>query len=73
MTALITLGVQFVVIGLGAAAFWLAKFYGNFWIATGVLLALAAAAFSAYGMVLNGIDGLALQRRESLVGELSRA
>jgi ABC-2 type transport system permease protein len=73
MTALITLGVQFVVIGLGAAAFWLAKFYGNFWIATGVLLALAAAAFAAYGMVLNGIDGLALQRRESLVGELSRA
>lgn len=73
MTALISLGVQFVVIGLGAAAFWLAKFYGNFWIATGVLLALAAAAFAAYGMVLNRIDGLALQRRESLVGELSRA
>jgi ABC-2 type transport system permease protein len=73
MTALISLGVQFVVIGLGAAAFWLARSYGNSWIATSVLLGLAAIALSAYVSILNRIDGLAMQRRETLVAELSRA
>ena len=73
MTALISLGVQFVVIGLGAAAFWLARSYGNSWIATGVLLGLAAISLSAYVSILNRIDGLAMQRRETLVAELSRA
>jgi ABC-2 type transport system permease protein len=73
MTALISLGVQFVVIGLGAAAFWLAKYYGNFWIATGVLLGLAAVAVSAYVAILNRLDRLALTRREPLIYELCRA
>jgi ABC-2 type transport system permease protein len=72
-TALISLGVQFVVIGLGAAAFWLARYYGNFWIATGILLGLAAVALSAYVSILNRMDGLALQRRETLVAELCRS
>jgi ABC-2 type transport system permease protein len=73
MTALISLGVQFVVIGLGAAAFWLARYYGSFWIATGLLLGLAAIALAAYSTILNRIDGLALQRRETLVAELCRS
>jgi ABC-2 type transport system permease protein len=73
MTTLISLGVQFVVIGLGAAAFWLARYYANFWIATGVLLGLAAVALSAYVTILNRIDRLALTRRETLVAELCRS
>jgi ABC-2 type transport system permease protein len=73
MTALISLGVQFVVIGLGGAAFWLARYYGNFWIATGLLLGLAAIAFVPYSVILNRMDGLALQRRETLVAELCRS
>jgi len=73
MTALISLGVQFAVIGLGGAAFWLARSYGNFWIATGLLLGLASIAFVSYSIILNRIDGLALQRRETLVAELCRS
>src|SRR5580700_4376372 len=40
-TVLISLGVQVFVVGVGAAAFWIARLYGNFWIATVILLVLA--------------------------------
>jgi ABC-2 type transport system permease protein len=73
VTVLISLGVQIFVVGVGVAAFWIARHYGNFWIATLILLALAAISLSAYRMILNRIDGLALERRETLVAELCRA
>jgi len=73
VTVLLSLGVQIFVVGVGAAAFWIAKSYGNFWIATVILLALAGISLSAYWMILNRMDGLALQRRETLVAELCRA
>jgi len=73
VTVLISLGVQILVVSVGAAAFWIAKSYGNFWIATVILLALAGISLSAYWMILNRMDGLALQRRETLVAELCRA
>jgi hypothetical protein len=38
-----------------------------------ILLALAGISLSAYWMILNRMDGLALQRRETLVAELCRA
>ncbi len=72
-TVLISLGVQLFVIGVGVAAFWIARFYGNLWIATLILLLLTGISISAYVVVLSRMDSLALQRRETLVAELCRA
>ncbi|MGC2138441.1 MAG: hypothetical protein WA627_11800 [Candidatus Sulfotelmatobacter sp.] len=72
-TVLISLGVQLFVVGVGALAFWIARTYGNLWIATLILLVLAGISLTGYWMILNRMDGLALQRRETLVGELCRA
>jgi membrane protein implicated in regulation of membrane protease activity len=58
---------------VGVGAFWIARLYGNFWIATLILSVLSAISLSAYAMILNRVDGLALQRRETLVAELCRA
>jgi ABC-2 type transport system permease protein len=73
MTVLISLGVQIFVVGVGVGVFWMARHYGNFWIATLILLVLAGISLSAYRMILNRMDGLALERRETLVAELCRA
>jgi ABC-2 type transport system permease protein len=73
MTVLISLGVQIFVVGVGVLVFWLARHYGNFWIATLLLLLLAGISLWAYRMILSGMDGLALARRETLVAELCRA
>jgi ABC-2 type transport system permease protein len=72
-TVLISLGVQVFVVGVGVAAFWIARLYGSLWIATAILLVLAGASLSAYWMILNRIAGLAQDRRETLVAELCRA
>jgi ABC-2 type transport system permease protein len=72
-TVLISLGVQLFVVGVGVLAFWVARMYGNFWIATVILLVLAGVSLWVYRMILNRIDGLALERRETLVAELCRA
>lgn len=72
-TVLISFGVQIVVVGLGVAAFWIARLYGRVWIASGILLILAMISLSAYAIILNRIDRLALARRETLVAELCRA
>ena len=72
-TVLISLGVQLFVVGVGVLAFWIARTYGNLWIATLILLALAGISLSVYRMILNRMDGLAQQRRETLVAELCRA
>jgi ABC-2 type transport system permease protein len=73
VTVLVSLGLQIVVVGLGATVFWIAHHYGNFWIATVILLALAGVSLSVYFMILNRVDRIALQRRETLVAELCRA
>jgi ABC-2 type transport system permease protein len=72
-TVLISLGVQVFIVGVGVGAFWIAKSYGNLWIATLILLFLSVVSLSAYWVILNRMDGLALQRRETLVAELCRA
>ncbi len=72
-TVLISLGLQIIVVSIGAAVFWVARHYGNFWIATVILLLLAGISLSAYRMILNRIGGLAQDRRETLVAELCRA
>ncbi|MGB9283477.1 MAG: hypothetical protein WCB59_05650 [Candidatus Sulfotelmatobacter sp.] len=73
MTVLVSLALQFVVVGVGVGAFLIARSLGNSWIATLILLVLAGASLSIYGIVLNRIDRLAQERREMLVAELCRA
>jgi ABC-2 type transport system permease protein len=73
MTALIGVLLQLLVVGLGVGVFSLARYFGNFWIATLLLLALAGVSFFVYGMILKRMDRLALERRDTLVAELCRA
>lgn len=72
-TVLISFGVQIVIFGLGAGAFALSKFLGNTWIATLIFLILAAICIPIYVVVLNRLDGIAVERRETLLAELCRA
>lgn len=73
VTVLISLGLQIVVVGIGTTVFWVARHYGNFWIATLVLLLLAGISLSGYAMILGRMDRIAQERRETLVAELCRA
>ncbi len=73
MTVLISLGVQIVVVGIGAGAFVIARHYGNLWIATLFFLGLAVISGSIYSATLRRIDEIALGLRETLVSELCRA
>ena len=72
-TALAVFGVQAVVFGICAATFAATAHFGKLWLATLILLAFAAAAFAGYTILLNRIDRIAINRRESLVTELCRA
>jgi ABC-2 type transport system permease protein len=73
VTVLISFAVQIFVVSIGAGAFWLARVYANFWIATAILLLLAGISLSAYWTILGRIDRVALARRETLVAELCRS
>jgi hypothetical protein len=53
--------------------FWIARLYENLWIATVILLLLSGVTLTAYRMILNRMDALALERQETLVAELCRA
>jgi len=72
-TVLASFGVQIVTVGLGVAVFTLSRFYKNPWIATALFLVLAAISIPLYLFVLRRFDGIAVQRRETLVAELCRA
>jgi ABC-2 type transport system permease protein len=72
-TVLASLGVQIVIVGVGVAAFMMARFYGDLWIATLVFLALSVISLPLYVMVLKRLDEIAIERRETLIGELCRA
>jgi ABC-2 type transport system permease protein len=72
-TVLISLLVQIVVVGIGVSVFVIAHYVGNLWIAVVVFLVLAAITCSVYVVVLRRFDGIALQRRETLMAELCRA
>lgn len=69
---LASLGVQIVVMGLGAGVFFLSRFLNNLWIAALIFLLLAAISIPAYIMTLNRLDGIAIQRRETMLEELCR-
>ena len=72
-TVLASLGVQIVIVGIGAAAFAIARLYNNLWIAALIFFALAAISIPLYMIVLRRLDGIALNRRETLMAELCRA
>lgn len=73
MTVLVSLGMQIVIVGVGAAAFLVARYYGSFWIAAAAFLGLSAISISVYGFTLAQVDRMALERREPLIAELCRA
>ena len=72
-TVLASFGVQIVIVGLGVAAFTIARLYKDLWIATLLFLVLAAISIPIYLTVLQRLDRIALQRRETLLSELCRA
>ena len=72
-TVLASFGVQIVTVGLGIAAFAIARLYQNLWLATLLFLILAAFSIPLYLLVLRRLDGIALQRQETLLAELCRA
>ena len=72
-TVLASFGVQIVTVGLGIAVFGIARLYQNLWIATLLFLILAAFSMPLYLLVLRRLDGIALQRQETLLAELCRA
>lgn len=72
-TAFASLGVQMAVIALGGGAFAIGYFLHRLWISTLLLLALATVALICYELVLNRIDRIALDHRETLITELSKA
>jgi ABC-2 type transport system permease protein len=72
-TVLASFGVQIVIVALGIAGFVIARLYHNMWIATLLFLIFAVISIPIYVVVLNRIDGIALQRRETLLAELCRA
>ena len=73
LPALISMAVQFALVGIGVSVFWLANYLGNFWIATLLLLLLAGISFTFYSMILNRVDALALEKRDTMVADLCKA
>ena len=72
-TVLASLGMQIVIVGVGAAVFAIARFYKDLWIAVALFVVLAAISIPVYVVVLRRMDGLAVARRETLLAELCRA
>jgi ABC-2 type transport system permease protein len=72
-TVLASLGVQIVIVGIGAAAFAVAHLYKDLWIATLLFVVFAVFSVPLYLIVLQRLDRIALERRETLVAELCRA
>src|SRR5579872_2742095 len=72
-TVLVSFVMQIVIVGLGVGVFAVARLYQNLWLAVGLFLILAAICIPIYLVALQRLDGLALQRRETLLEELCRA
>jgi ABC-2 type transport system permease protein len=72
ITVLFSIALQFVVIGVGIGTYLIGRHFRNLWIASLVLLILAAISFLFYALVLGRIDSFALKRRETLITELCR-
>jgi ABC-2 type transport system permease protein len=71
-TVLASLGIQIGIVALSALVLVISRLRGNFWLATPFFLVLAAFTCAGYALVLNRVDRMALDRRETLISELSR-
>ena len=71
-TVLASFGMQAVIVGFGFSVFAIARAFQNLWIATLLFLILAAISISIYMLVLNRLDEITQQRRETLLAELCR-
>ncbi len=69
---LVSFGIQFAVISLGALVVFLGHRTGSYWNAALIFVVLAGIAWTAYWVVLNRVDALSLRQRENLIGELCR-
>ena len=72
-TVFASFGVQIVVLGLAALTLMVARAYGRIWLATVIFLALAVIAWFGFFLALNSTDRKALNRREEIIAELTRA
>ena len=68
-----SIGIQMAVIALCALAILAGRANGKVWIATLIFLFLIAASAVGYVLVLQRADTVALNRREAMISELSRA
>jgi ABC-2 type transport system permease protein len=73
LTLLASLGMQVLIVGTGVAAFMIARYYKNLWIAAVIFLGLAVISISIYALVLRRFDRIAMGRREALLAALCRA
>ena len=73
LSALMCIGIMLGVAGLGAGLIGMSKFAGRDWLPIPFLLAFALGALALYIAGLNRIDSIALNHRETLIEELSKA
>lgn len=71
-TIFASLGVQLVVMGIGALAIFLGYEYADYWLGTLVLAVLAIPAIVAYLILMRRIDRIVMTRREVLATELCK-
>lgn len=72
-TQLAAFGSQAALFGIAAVVFLIARSFGQIWLAAILFLILAAAASLVYWLLLNRAEQMALNRREVMIAELSRA
>ena len=72
LTVLASLGIQLLIMAMGAVAIFVSRIYGNLWLATPAFLFLAVLGIGAYLLVLGRVDKIALKQRETLVTELGK-
>ena len=70
--AMLSLLIELVVMGVGAAVFSLAWYLDDLWMAVPVFVALAGAAFFVWARVLANVDGIANRRRDTLIATLMK-
>ncbi len=71
-SALFSMMIQVGVLGLGEGILTLCAWFDRLWMAIPILLSLAGAAIIAWLLVLDHMNGMAMQRRESLIAKLVR-
>ena len=69
-SALLSMLVQLGVLGIGAGVFALCSFFDRLWLAVPVFLAMAVVAAFAWMRVLDKVDAMANQRRDTLIATL---